>query len=77
MRRLVDDFRARLDGSDPACPLIFLFGGGFAPTPLTDFATGVSWTDSFNPSAGGDNLTFTSAIPPREAIGSLECPVPS
>ena len=49
----------KLEGADPACPLIFLFGGGFAPTPLADFASGVSWTDSFNPSAGGDNLTFT------------------
>jgi len=49
----------KLVGADPACPLIFLFGGGFAPTPLADFASGVSWTDSFNPSAGGDNLAFT------------------
>jgi hypothetical protein len=55
----------KLDGADPACPLIFQFGQGLSPAPLEDFADGVSFADSYA-STGGGVLTFTVIFEPGD-----------
>ena len=52
----------KLDGGDPACTLQFLWGLGMSPTPLADFANGVTFTDSYTSTGSGVmewTVTFT------------------
>ena len=52
----------KLDGGDPACTLQFLWGLGMSPTPLADFASGVTFTDSYASTNSGTmewTVTFT------------------
>jgi len=37
----------KLEGGDPACTLQFLWGLGMSPTPLADFASGVTFSDTY------------------------------
>ena len=55
----------KLDGSDPACTLIFQWGQGLSPTPVEDFADGVEFADSYA-STGGGVLTWTVEFVPGE-----------
>ena len=55
----------KLDGSDPACTLIFQWGQGLSPTPVEDFADGVEFADSYA-STGGGVLTWTVVFEPGE-----------
>ena len=55
----------KLDGSDPACTLIFQWGQGLSPTPLADFADGVTFADSYA-STGGGVMTWTVQFEPGE-----------
>jgi len=55
----------KLDGSDPACTLIFQWGQGLSPTPLADFADGVTFADSYA-STGGGVMTWTVQLEPGE-----------
>jgi hypothetical protein len=43
----------KLDGGEPACTLQFLWGLGMSPTPLADFADGVTFTDSYTSTGSG------------------------
>ncbi len=43
----------KLDGGDPACTLQFLWGISMSPTPLADFATGVTFSDSYITTGSG------------------------
>ena len=43
----------KLDGGEPACTLQFLWGLGMSPTPLTDFANGVEFSDSYVSTGSG------------------------
>ena len=52
----------KLDGGDPACTLQFLWGIGMSPTPLADFADGVTFSDSYTSTGSGVmewTVTFT------------------
>lgn len=52
----------KLEGGDPACTLQFLWGLGMSPTPLADFASGVTFTDSYASTGSGTmewTVTFT------------------
>jgi hypothetical protein len=52
----------KLDGGDPACTLQFLWGIGMSPTPLADFASGVTFSDSYTSTGSGVmewTVTFT------------------
>jgi len=52
----------KLDGGDPACTLQFLWGISMSPTPLADFATGVTFSDSYAATGSGVmewTVTFT------------------
>ena len=55
----------KLNGSDPACTLIFQWGQGLSPTPLADFADGVTFADSYA-STGGGVMTWTVQLEPGE-----------
>jgi len=52
----------KLDGGNPACTLQFLWGLGMSPTPLADFASGVTFSDSYTSTGSGVmewTVTFT------------------
>lgn len=52
----------KLDGGDPACTLQFLWGISLSPTPLADFANGVTFSDSYTSTDSGVmewTVTFT------------------
>ena len=52
----------KLDGGEPACTLQFLWGLGMSPTPLADFASGVTFSDSYASTGSGVmewTVTFT------------------
>jgi len=52
----------KLEGGDPACTLQFLWGLGMSPTPLADFADGVTFSDSYTSTGSGVmewTVTFT------------------
>jgi hypothetical protein len=52
----------KLDGGEPACTLQFLWGLGLSPTPVADFASGVTFTDSYTTTGSGVmewTVTFT------------------
>jgi hypothetical protein len=52
----------KLDGGDPACTLQFLWGLGLSPTPVADFASGVTFSDSYASTGSGVmewTVTFT------------------
>lgn len=52
----------KLDGGEAACTLQFLWGLGMSPTPLADFANGVSFSDSYTATGSGVmdwTVTFT------------------
>jgi len=52
----------KLEGGDPACTLQFLWGIGMSPTPLADFAGGVTFSDSYTSTGSGVmewTVTFT------------------
>ncbi len=52
----------KLDGGEAACTLQFLWGLGMSPTPLADFASGVTFNDSYTSTGSGDmnwTVTFT------------------
>ena len=52
----------KLDGGEAACTLQFLWGLGMSPTPLADFATGVTFSDSYVSTGSGVmewTVTFT------------------
>lgn len=52
----------KLDGGDPACTLQFSWGLGLSPTPLADFASGVTFSDSYTSTGSGVmawTVTFT------------------
>jgi len=55
----------KLDGTEPACPLLFQWGQGFTPTPVTDFADGVTFADSYQPSGSGV-MTWTVEFVPGD-----------
>jgi hypothetical protein len=55
----------KLDGTAPACPLLFQWGQGFTPTPVTDFADGVTFSDSYEPSGSGV-MTWTVEFVPGD-----------
>ncbi len=48
----------KLEGGEPACTLQFLWGLGMSPTPVADFASGVSFSDSYA-STGSGVMTWT------------------
>jgi hypothetical protein len=63
----------KLDGGDPACTLQFLWGISMSPTPLADFATGVTFSDSYVSTGSGvmdwtvvftvnDNMTIDGTV---------------
>jgi len=60
----------KLDGPDPACPLIFQWGQGLSPTPVEDFADGVEFADTYA-NTGGGVMTWTVQFVPGEG-SSLE-----
>jgi hypothetical protein len=43
----------KLDGGEAACTLQFLWGLGMSPTPLADFASGVTFSDSYTSTGSG------------------------
>ncbi len=52
----------KLDGGAAACTLQFLWGLGMSPTPLADFASGVTFSDSYTSTGSGVmewTVTFT------------------
>ena len=52
----------KLEGGDPACTLQFLWGLGMSPTPLADFASGVTFSASYTSTGSGVmewTVTFT------------------
>jgi hypothetical protein len=52
----------KLEGGNPACTLQFLWGLGLSPTPLADFASGVTFSDSYTSTGSGVmewTVTFT------------------
>ena len=52
----------KLEGGLPACTLQFLWGLGMSPTPLADFASGVTFSDSYASTNSGVmewTVTFT------------------
>ena len=52
----------KLEGGDPACTLQFAWGDSISPTPVADFASGVTFSDSYVPSGSGVmtwTVTFT------------------
>ncbi len=52
----------KLDGGEPSCTLQFLWGLGMSPTPLADFASGVTFSDSYASTGSGVmewTVTFT------------------
>lgn len=68
----------KLDGGEPACTLQFLWGIGLSPTPVADFASGVSFSDSYASTGSGvmdwtvtftieDNMTLAGTV---AAVGS-------
>ncbi|MGD8439302.1 MAG: hypothetical protein PVG53_02110 [Holophagae bacterium] len=68
----------KLDGDDPACTLQFLWGISLSATPLADFASGVTFSDSYTSTGSGvmewtvsftveNNMSITGTI---SAVGS-------
>jgi hypothetical protein len=64
------------DQGEPECPLIFMWGDALDPAPISDFADGVVFTDSY-PDGGEMSWTVTIAIDANlgfsgtvEALGS-------
>jgi len=68
----------KLDGGEPACTLQFLWGLYLSPTPLTDFASGVTFSDDYSTTGSGEmewtvsftvenNMSITGTI---SAVGS-------
>jgi hypothetical protein len=68
----------KLDGGEPACTLQFLWGRGLSPTPLEDFADGVTFSDSYASTGSGvmewtvtlvvqDNMAIEGSV---AAVGS-------
>jgi hypothetical protein len=68
----------KLDGGDPACTLQFLWGIYLSPTPLADFASGVTFSDDYTNTGSGvmewtvsftveNNLSISGTI---TAVGS-------
>jgi hypothetical protein len=68
----------KLDGGDPACTLQFLWGLGLSATPVADFASGVSFSDSYASTGSGvmdwtvtftidDNMSISGTV---AAVGS-------
>lgn len=55
----------KLDGADPACPLIFQWGQGLSPAPLEDFADGEEFYDDYA-ATGGGVMTWTVVFEPGE-----------
>ena len=52
----------KLEGGEPACTLQVLWGIGMSPTPLADFADGVTFSDSYTSTGSGVmewTVTFT------------------
>jgi hypothetical protein len=52
----------KLDGGEPSCTLQFLWGLTLSPTPVEDFASTVTFSESYQPSGSGDmewQVTFT------------------
>jgi hypothetical protein len=52
----------KLEGGEAACTLQFLWGIGMSPTPLADFADGVTFSDSYTSTGSGVmewTVTFT------------------
>ena len=52
----------KLEGGEAACTLQFLWGLGMSPTPLADFADGVTFSDSYTSTGSGVmewTVTFT------------------
>jgi len=52
----------KLDGGDPACTLQFAWGWALSPTPVADFASGVTFSDSYTTTGSGVmewTVTFT------------------
>ena len=60
----------KLDGIDPACPVIFQWGPGLTPAPVADFSSGVTFADSYQPSGSGI-MTWTVQFVPGDGA-SLE-----
>jgi hypothetical protein len=55
----------KLDGTEPACPLLFQWGQGLTPAPVADFADGVTFSDSYQPSDSGV-MTWTVEFVPGD-----------
>jgi len=55
----------KLDGTEPACPLLFQWGQGLTPAPVADFADGVTFADSYQPSGSGV-MTWTVEFVPGD-----------
>jgi len=52
----------KLEGGDPSCTLQFSWGLGLSPTPVADFASGVTFSDSYTSTGSGVmewTVTFT------------------
>ncbi len=52
----------KLEAGEPACTLQFAWGDSISPTPVADFASGVTFSDSYVPSGSGVmtwTVTFT------------------
>jgi hypothetical protein len=52
----------KLDGGEPSCTLQFSWGLGLSPTPVADFASGVTFSDSYTSTGSGVmewTVTFT------------------
>lgn len=48
----------KLEGGEPSCTLQFSWGLGLSPTPVADFASGVTFSDSYT-STGSGVMTWT------------------
>lgn len=55
----------KLDGIDPACPVIFQWGPNLTPAPVADFADGVTFSDSYEPTGSGV-MTWTVQFVPGD-----------
>jgi len=53
----------KLDGTEPACPLLFQWGQGLTPAPVADFADGVTFADSYQPTGSGVMTWTVEFIP--------------
>lgn len=55
----------KLDGGEPACTLIFLWGFQLPVTPVGDFASGVEFTDDYTQSGSG-KMRYTVTFTPND-----------